>query len=77
VSPTGLRPTPIGQGRRRDSGAPVGIMFLMYATSTLTLYIRNTLQHGTEAKRRIGGWRSDPMRQASGPSTWVLQVRLA
>src|SRR5215208_2067866 len=46
------------------------------ATSLLALYIRNTLQHGAGAKRRAGGWSSDPMIEADVPNTEVLQVQI-
>jgi hypothetical protein len=54
-------------------------VFSYVQTSGLVVlvYIRNTLRHGTGAKRRAGGhWLrgSDPMIEAGSPSTEVVAV---
>jgi hypothetical protein len=63
--------------RERPGGALKGIVFSYVQISGLVVlvYIRNTLRHGTEAKRRAGGhWvrGSDPMIEAGAPSTREL-----
>jgi hypothetical protein len=46
-------------------------MFLKYRLGRLValVYIRTTLRYRSGAKRRAGGWSSDPMIEADAPST--------
>ena len=52
-------------------------MFLKYRLGRLValVYIRTTLRYRSGAKRRAGGWSSDPMIEAGATSTGVLAAR--